>query len=123
MPASIAPADQIQQRKKKYPDDIDEVPVQPAHFKRRVIFGIETPAICHHRQRRQYAQPDDHVQGMQASHKKIKAEKQLNALRVRSAIRKMQAGNQPLRPIARPLERELDPEECRPKQHRQNSDT
>jgi len=60
---------------KKYPDDIHEVPIKPADFKRRIIFGIETPAIGHHGQRRQYAQADKHMHGVQPGHKKIKTEK------------------------------------------------
>src|SRR5437764_15301498 len=39
--------DQIEQRKKINPDDVDEVPVEAADFNRRVVLGGESSFPCH----------------------------------------------------------------------------
>src|SRR5579885_1290161 len=78
--ASLRPSNQIEQREKKQPDDIHEMPVKTGIFNRREMpFGISSLA----RQYRQHPQkPDshDHVQRVQSRHKKIETHKHLNAL-------------------------------------------
>src|SRR3984957_15373981 len=71
----IASADQIQQREQKNPHNIDEVPVQADHLQRRVIHFVKPVAPGHDRDDQNNRNSDDHVQRVQPSHEKIKAEK------------------------------------------------
>src|SRR5580658_522639 len=93
----LVPVNQIQQREKKNPNNIDEVPVQTDEVDRRAVFRREPALERLPNQPDQQARADDHVQGMQAGHCEIKREKQLR-VRVgghRSARleAKIQAGN------------------------------
>src|ERR1700733_1415077 len=74
-------ADEIQQREKKNPNDIDEVPIQS-----EVIDGRSMPIhVCAVirlvEQNEQNADTDDHVQGVHAGHSKVKEEEELGVLR------------------------------------------
>src|ERR1700723_4418688 len=74
-------ADEIQQREKEDPNDIDEVPIQS-----EVIDGRGMPihvcaVICLVEQNEQNADTDDHVQGVHAGHGKVKEEEELGVLR------------------------------------------
>src|SRR5947209_1616560 len=75
-------AQQIEQREKKYPDDVDEVPVQPGHVDGRVIFRRESSALRPRGKNREQRNPDNHVQRVQARHREIKREKQLRIRRI-----------------------------------------
>src|ERR1700683_1348695 len=74
-------ADEIQQRKKKDPDNIDEVPIQPEVIDGRgmPIDVSAVPSLVE--QNEQNADTDDHVQGVHAGHGKVKKEEELCVLR------------------------------------------
>src|ERR1700676_1842983 len=82
MEASRVPVDQVEQRKQVNPDNVDKVPVQPADFHRRVVFGSEAPFPGHNEQPEKNAEADDHVQRGQALHDEIEREKYLRVLRI-----------------------------------------
>src|ERR1700730_8499652 len=74
-------ADEIQQRKKEDPDNIDEVPIQSEVIDGRgMSVGIRT-VVCLVEQNEQNADTDDHVQGVHAGHGKVKEEEELGVLR------------------------------------------
>src|SRR6266550_3768229 len=69
---------QIQEREKENPDDVDEVPVQAHHFDRTVVLRTEMPAPC--TPDHPYEQPDadDHVQRMQSGEPPVENHEELN---------------------------------------------
>ncbi len=68
---SRVPIDQVQQREQIDPDDIDEVPIEAADFERSVIVRREPAFPCHPEKPCEDAEPDDHVQRVQASHDEV----------------------------------------------------
>src|SRR6202044_1890548 len=110
----VTPSDEIEQRKKKNPDDVDEVPVEAAYFERRVILRCETTAVRHDRKHGEQADSDDHVQSVQTGHKEIKAEEHGHVLAGCAPFRtdnEAEAGNQMLNVIVVPFKSKLDGQE------------
>src|SRR5208337_1216979 len=87
MPASFMQIDQVEQGEQVNPDDIDEVPVQPADLHRRVVFRSEAPPPCRVQKPGENADADDHVQRVQSGHDEVKREINLRVLRVGHLIR------------------------------------
>src|SRR5579863_2220786 len=81
--SSRVPIDQVQQREQVNPDDVDEVPVQPADFHRRVILRSEISLPGHDKQPGENSQSHNHVQRVQTSHDEIQGEENLRMLGVR----------------------------------------
>src|SRR5690606_39445961 len=67
----VMPPKQVQEREKKDPDNIHEVPIQAGHLDRAKVFSRECALECHPEEPRHHAEPNDHVQGMKARHHKI----------------------------------------------------
>src|SRR4029453_6921145 len=65
------PLDQIEQREKEDPDDVDEVPVQAEDLDRRVPFLRELAAYGHPQNHRQDANPDHHVERVHARQREV----------------------------------------------------
>src|SRR5262245_29292470 len=76
------PPDQVQQREQEDPHDIHEVPVETADLNRiRVLTRDGTvPRPNHHPG--QDAEPDDHVQSMEAGHDEIQREENLRVAEI-----------------------------------------
>src|SRR2546423_9773650 len=72
---------QIQEREKENPDDIDEVPVQAHHFDGTVILRTEMSAPCAPDHPEQEADADDHVQRMQSGQAPVENHEELNLRR------------------------------------------
>src|ERR1700679_2840708 len=75
------PADEIQQREKENPDNIDKVPIES-----KIVDGRGMPVhvgsvIRLVEQNEQNADADDHVQGVHAGHGKVQEKEQLRMLR------------------------------------------
>src|SRR6478735_2292557 len=71
------PAYQVQKREQENPDDIDEVPVQPADLDPdRVNARHRSPHRQPHHDGHQ-AEADDHVQRVQARHEEVEREEDL----------------------------------------------
>src|ERR1700675_1310377 len=77
MQASRVPVDQIEQRKKIDPDNVDEVPVQTANLDGSVVFRCEASLPRHGQEPGKDAETDDHVQRVQSRHDEVKREKYL----------------------------------------------
>src|SRR5262249_19770076 len=75
---------QIEEREQKNPHDIDEVPVQTGDLHRCVIGCREAIVPGSRRQHGENGDANNHVYGMHAGHGKIKTEKELDLLSVRS---------------------------------------
>src|ERR1700733_14106231 len=73
-------ADEIQQRKKKNPDNIDEVPIESEVIDGRSMPVDIRPVPRLVEQNEQNTDTDDHVQGVHASHGKVKKEVELRML-------------------------------------------
>src|ERR1700733_8186185 len=74
-------ADEIQQRKKEDPDNIDEVPIQS-----EVINGGSMPVgiramVCLEEKKKQNAEAHDHVERVHTGHSKVQKEEELRMLR------------------------------------------
>src|SRR6185369_1759538 len=96
--AGVRP-EQIQERKEKDPDDVHKVPVETRTLQRRVVREVETTLPGRPDERRENAQSDDHVQGVQAGHHEVEREEDLRllargSLKVLILRREMRAGNQ-----------------------------
>src|ERR1035437_8435344 len=75
------PADQIEQRKKINPDNVDEVPIQPeVHYKRLVSRRV-SPCSGAQNHESQNRDADDHVQGVHSRHQEIEREIKLGVPR------------------------------------------
>src|SRR6202521_4627907 len=68
---------QIEQRKQENPNDIDEVPVEANVFNGSVVLRREAAAQRFLDEPDKQAGADDHVQGVQAGHAKVKGEEKL----------------------------------------------
>src|SRR5258708_20077916 len=82
MQASRVPVDEIKQRKQVNPNDVDEVPVEAADFDGSVVFGSEASFPGCEEKPEKNAEPDDHVERVQAGHNEIKSEENLRITRV-----------------------------------------
>src|SRR5258708_3844621 len=83
MQASRVPVDEIEQRKQVKPNDVEEVPVEAADFDGSVVFGSEASFPGCEEKPEKNAEPDDHVERVQAGHNEIKSEENLRMTRVR----------------------------------------
>ena len=72
---------QIEQRKKKDPDNIHKMPVEAGQLNRRMIFRRKTTASGLDHQYCQDADAYDHVQGMHAGHGEVERKEELGILR------------------------------------------
>src|SRR5438270_13746101 len=68
----VASADEIEQREEINPNNIHEMPIKAGNFHAIVIFRRDFPDPRQNRHDTKQADADDHVQGMQAGHKKVK---------------------------------------------------
>src|SRR5205814_4409644 len=71
------PVDEIQQREQENPHDIDEVPIQPKVFYRRVVTRVVTPFPSQDHHWDQDPDAHDHVQRVRSRHHKVEAKKNL----------------------------------------------
>src|ERR1044072_3021665 len=85
----VMPSQQIQQRKQKYPHNIDEVPVKPDHLNRTVILRIKTQPEGKDNQVRQQPGADDHVERVHAGHREVDPVKHLDLFHI-SAFQQVQ---------------------------------
>src|SRR5947209_1239593 len=82
MSKSLAvPADQVKQGEQEYPDDVDEVPVQPEVLYKGDMPGGVGSGPRPHDHEAQDRNTDDHVQGVHASHGEVKPEVHLGVPR------------------------------------------
>src|SRR5882724_10777076 len=75
-------AQQVEQREKEYPHDIDKVPIQAGYFDRRMILGSKAAALRHYQYYRHYPEPNDHVKRVNAGHHEVDEVKHLHVLRI-----------------------------------------
>src|ERR1700739_3666428 len=73
-------ADEIQQREKEDPDNIDELPIQPEVIDGRGMSVSIRAVVSLVEQNEQDANTDDHVQGVHAGHGKVEKEEELGVL-------------------------------------------
>src|SRR4029077_11665979 len=112
----VVSSNQIQQREQEDPNNVHEVPVEPADLQRRVILLVEPATRSHDRQHGQNADPNDHVQGVQPGHEKVKTEKHGYLLADRAPFRpylKSESGDKVLHEVMAPFKCELDSKESR----------
>jgi hypothetical protein len=64
-------SDQVQQRKQKNPDDVDEMPVEARDLDGRRVRSSEAATPCHDQQRREDPETDDHVERVETRHREI----------------------------------------------------
>src|SRR5207245_6664116 len=90
---SLAAVDQIQQREKINPDDVDEVPVKSSDFHRCVVVRPIATAHGVVGDEREQTYADNHVQRVQAGHDEVEGEEDLGVILVDRDVRV--AGNVP----------------------------
>src|SRR4051794_11417452 len=90
--ASVVPADQVEQREEEYPDNIDEVPVQPDVLHGTVPLRSELSAPRPDHEIRHQPEADDHMQRVHSSHREIEREEYLRLALVNGA-EMMRPGN------------------------------
>src|SRR6266478_8739658 len=73
----LVPINQIQQREKINPHNIDEVPVETDVFDRRVLLRRETALERFLDQPNEQARANDHVHGVEAGHREIERKEEL----------------------------------------------
>src|SRR6185436_3087623 len=78
------PSEEVEKREQENPDDIDEVPVEAAHFDGVVILRREPSRACSHRKEPKQANPDQEMEGMDSGHGEIAQEEQLGVPRISS---------------------------------------
>src|SRR5207247_7053951 len=78
----VAP-DQIEQREKKNPDDVDEVPVEAADLDRAVVFVRDRAAPRQPQHHEHDPDADHHVHRVQPGHDEIEREEDLGVTGVR----------------------------------------
>src|ERR1044071_4494313 len=118
------PPDQIQQGKKKNPDDIDKVPVEPDQLDGRVVFDREHPTRRFDNQVNDKADADDHMDRVHSGHGEIKREENSGGPRQRRLKDEVIAGHEVLFEFLVVLG-ELDAEEYGTeddRQHEKNND-
>src|ERR1044071_959596 len=86
--------EQVEKRKKKNPDDIHEMPVEPDNLYRRVIFDREAAVRSFDNQIGQKPEADHHVQSVEGRHGVVKGEEKRRLIRLRSVILKIPAGQE-----------------------------
>lgn len=92
---------QVEKWEEENPNNIDEVPVQPDHFDRRVIVLVEYLARGHDDQGGQQTDPDNHVEGVHPCHAEVEKEQQLGVLLVLMRLElKMEAWHEMLVPLS-----------------------
>jgi len=119
----IAPANEVEQREEKNPDDVDKMPVETADVERRVVVCGEAAAGGHDDEDGENAEADDHVKGVQAGHKEIEDHEHLDLRLVGTPAGKHLEGNardDVFKVIVIPLEIELDADEREAEEHRED---
>src|SRR5881628_2805872 len=71
------PSDQIEKREQEDPDDVDEVPVQPADLDGVVVLVRDRSAPCPPRHHAHDSEADDHVQGVESRHHEVERKEDL----------------------------------------------
>src|ERR1700682_637175 len=82
------PPDQIQEREKKDPHDVHEVPVEAGHLDRRVPLRGVSPLAGLDDENGQDAEADDHVQGVEARHREVERKEELRRAAVWARVKK-----------------------------------
>src|SRR6266550_1739798 len=92
---------QIEEREKENPNDVDEVPVQAHHFDGTVVLRTKVPAPRAPDHPDQQADADDHMQRMQSCQAPIEIHEELHLRRERGNLvpRKTHAREQSLGPV------------------------
>src|SRR5712672_1515232 len=75
--SSAVSADEIEQREKEDPDDVDEVPIEADAFDIVVVVRAEPPLVTLSDEPDEQPHADDHVHGVKARHAEIEQEEQL----------------------------------------------
>src|SRR5581483_1674405 len=78
--------DQIEQKEKEDPDDIDEVPVQSSDIDRGEILGRVCTSSGLPKEKRKNTHTDNHVERVQPRHGEVKGEKQFRRALQRRAF-------------------------------------
>ena len=76
------PVDQVEQGEQVNPDNVYEVPVEPADFDGRVIFGCEAAFPRHIQEPGEKTEADNHVQRVQSGHDEVEREENFGVTRV-----------------------------------------
>src|SRR5258708_36258096 len=74
--SSVSP-DQVEQREKEDPHDVDEVPIEPDSFDVVVVVGVELVAQARADEPGEERDTDDHVKSVQPRHGKVEEEEKL----------------------------------------------
>src|SRR6266536_315333 len=109
----VVMADQIEQREKVDPDQVDEVPVDANHLHGRVVLRREVSAIVGDQQPGQQSGADEHVQRMHSSHGEVerKEDRHLSGVEVALVLEvKVEARNFMMHPVPVVFDN-LDPQE------------
>src|SRR5262245_53045033 len=109
-------SDQIQEGKEKYPDDIDEVPVEPADLNRAVVVPRNRPPPSPPEHPQYDAHADHHVKRVQSRHHEVQREKELGVPDVLLLELEPRAGNMVLQELPIVLDA-LDAEKRRTEHH------
>lgn len=88
------PANQIKQREKKDPNDIDEMPIQSNHFDWRIIAGVVASFPGLGNQVNEQPRANHHVKRVHAGHTKIERKENANLVCKGSFEGKAGAGQQ-----------------------------
>src|SRR5206468_11699876 len=93
-------AQQVEQRKKEYPNYVDKMPIQTRYLDRRVVLRSKAPALRHYQYYRHYPEADDHVKRVNAGHHEVDEVKHLHVLRIAVALPlEPESRNQVIRPF------------------------
>ena len=68
---------QIQQRKKEYPDDVDQVPIKSTHLHRCEVTGTKMASGRAKDQPRDHTHAGENVKAVQTGQEKVDAEEQM----------------------------------------------
>ena len=71
-------AQEIKQREKENPNDVNKVPIQTGHFDGRIIIGGVSSHPRFSQKPRHHAQTDNHMQRMQSGHHKVNPKEDAN---------------------------------------------
>ena len=114
----MCPVHEVQERKEKDPDDVDEVPVEARHLNWRVPLRRESSLPGHPRDDAHDAEADHHVQGMKPRHCEVEGDEDLHLVGVHPLEVEVRPRNVAQVVLVLVLE-ELDDQEGQPERHRQ----
>src|ERR1041384_2045745 len=89
---SLVYVDQIEQRKEKNPDNINEVPVETRQLNRRVVNGRVSAPVGFNEDDADEHDADGQVDRMNARHRDVEEEEDLRLLRVRARVIERETG-------------------------------